>query len=416
MATGEPVGSKTLVERSGLSVSPSTVRSELAALESLGLLSHPHTSAGRIPTGAGYRFYAEEVLERQETRPPRFPLDLTSMRSEVEAALQSTTEMLSQVTRLLALVSAPGLETATVRHIEVLVLQPSVVMVVTITSTGGVAKKLVTFDLPVDQGLASWANEYLNERLAGRRARHPSAAQADRRPEPLHAGARVSRRPSPFVPRAGRSDRAVALRRRSRIAPRRCPRGRARGLPKPALGAREAGGRARADDRRLRRAPARSSGSASTIPVCTTSRSSARPTAFRPGSSARSACSAPCGWTTTRPFGRCAQPPTSSPASSRRRTTRASLGRWRRLNGTTTSCSASSEPRPRPRSRRPSGSSRASCTPTSRRSRMRRHVFGPSPRRTRCSRRPRRASSTTATATRASGAAATRRATSTSRT
>jgi heat-inducible transcriptional repressor len=143
------------------------VRSELAALESLGLLSHPHTSAGRIPTGAGYRFYAEEVLERQESRPPRFPLDLTSMKSEVEAALQSTTEMLSQVTRLLALVSAPGLETATVRHVEVLLLQPSVVMVVTITSTGGVAKKLVTFEAPVDPGLASWANEYLNERLAG---------------------------------------------------------------------------------------------------------------------------------------------------------------------------------------------------------------------------------------------------------
>ena len=167
VATGEPVGSKTLVERAGLGVSPSTVRNELAELESLGLLTHPHTSAGRIPTGAGYRFYAEDVLERQEPRPARFPLDLTSMRSEVEDALQSTTEMLSQVTRLLALVSAPGLETASIRHVEVLLLQPSVVMVVTITSTGGVAKKLVTFEAPVDPGLAAWANEYLNERLAG---------------------------------------------------------------------------------------------------------------------------------------------------------------------------------------------------------------------------------------------------------
>jgi heat-inducible transcriptional repressor len=167
VATGEPVGSKTLVERSGLPVSASTVRSELAELESLGLLTHPHTSAGRIPTDAGYRFYAEEVLERQEPRPARFPLDLTSMRSEVEQALQTTTDMLSRVTRLLALVSAPGLETALVRHVEVLLLQPSVVMVVTITSTGGVAKKLITFDEPVDPGLAAWANEYLNERLVG---------------------------------------------------------------------------------------------------------------------------------------------------------------------------------------------------------------------------------------------------------
>jgi heat-inducible transcriptional repressor len=71
------------------------------------------------------------------------------------------------VTRLLALVSAPGIDKATVRHVEVLLLQPSVVMVVTITSTGGVAKKLVTFERPVDPGLAAWAGEYLNERLVG---------------------------------------------------------------------------------------------------------------------------------------------------------------------------------------------------------------------------------------------------------
>ena len=167
VATGEPVGSKALVERAGLAVSASTVRNELAELEALGLLTHPHTSAGRIPTEEGYRFYAGEVLARQESRPARFPLDLISMRSEIESALQSTTEMLSQVTRLLALVSAPGLETATVRHVEVLLLQPSVVMVVTITSTGGVAKKLVTFDARVDPGLAAWANEYLNDRLVG---------------------------------------------------------------------------------------------------------------------------------------------------------------------------------------------------------------------------------------------------------
>ena len=88
VATGEPVGSRTLVERSGLPLSASTVRHELAELESLGLLTHPHTSAGRVPTEEGYRFYAGEVLARQDSRPARFPLDLSSMRSEIEAALQ----------------------------------------------------------------------------------------------------------------------------------------------------------------------------------------------------------------------------------------------------------------------------------------------------------------------------------------
>nr|MDQ3822961.1 heat-inducible transcription repressor HrcA [Actinomycetota bacterium] len=107
------------------------------------------------------------VLARLEPRPSKFPLDLTSMRSEIEDALQSTTEMLSEATRLLALVSAPGLTAATVRHVEVLVLQPTLAMVVVITSTGGVSKGMFAFDEPIDPGLAGWAAEYLNERVAG---------------------------------------------------------------------------------------------------------------------------------------------------------------------------------------------------------------------------------------------------------
>jgi heat-inducible transcriptional repressor len=169
VATGQPVGSKGLVERGGISVSPSTVRYELAELETLGLLTHPHTSAGRVPTDSGYRLYADELLEALEPRPAQFPLDLTQMRSEVDDALRSTTEMLAQVTRLLAFVSAPPLETTTVRHVEVLLLQPELVMVVVITSTGGVTKRLFRFDEPVDVGLADWAREYLNESLAGLR-------------------------------------------------------------------------------------------------------------------------------------------------------------------------------------------------------------------------------------------------------
>jgi heat-inducible transcriptional repressor len=171
VASGQPVGSKHLVARAGLSVSPSTVRNELAELESRGLLSHPHTSAGRVPTEEGYRFYASELLARQEARPGRFPLDLSALRREVDSALEATSEMLSQVTRLLALVSAPPLETSTVRRVEVLLLQPRTVMVVVITSTGGVTKRIFGFDGPVDPGLASWAGEYLNERLNGLRLR-----------------------------------------------------------------------------------------------------------------------------------------------------------------------------------------------------------------------------------------------------
>ncbi len=164
VATGQPVGSRTLVERVGLSVSPSTVRNELSQLESQGLLTHPHTSAGRVPTERGYRYYADRLLERLEPQPAGFPLDLTSARSEVDAALQATTEMLSELTRLLALVSAG---TATVRHVEVLLLQPQVLMAVVITSTGTVTKRVYRFDEPIDTGLANWAGQYLSDRVAG---------------------------------------------------------------------------------------------------------------------------------------------------------------------------------------------------------------------------------------------------------
>jgi heat-inducible transcriptional repressor len=170
VATRQPVGSKTLVERAGLGVSPSTVRHELSELERFGLLTHPHTSAGRLPTEAGYRLYVDELLARPEpTRPQRLGIELQVAHPEIEEALQATTEMLSQVSRLLALVSAPPLRAATVRHVEVLLLQRDVIMVVVITSTGGVTNVRYTFPDPVDPGLVTWAADYLNERLLGER-------------------------------------------------------------------------------------------------------------------------------------------------------------------------------------------------------------------------------------------------------
>src|SRR4029077_13707764 len=93
--SGEPVGSKNLVTRAGMTVSPSTVRAELAELERFGLLTHPHTSAGALTPRAGSRFYAGILLERLEPRPSPFPLALAAARSELEAALQETTETLS---------------------------------------------------------------------------------------------------------------------------------------------------------------------------------------------------------------------------------------------------------------------------------------------------------------------------------
>jgi heat-inducible transcriptional repressor len=162
LEAGLPVGSKALSV--DVQWGPSTIRNELASLEELGLLAHPHTSAGRVPTEAGYRYFFDRLIPRHDPAPR---LSLSLVRRELDEAMRMTTETLSQVTNLLALVTAPPIETSTIRHIEVLVLQPQVLMVVVITSTGGVTKRLFTFANPVDPGLADWAASYLNERLVG---------------------------------------------------------------------------------------------------------------------------------------------------------------------------------------------------------------------------------------------------------
>lgn len=167
LRTGQPVASKTIACDPLLHCGASTVRNELALLEELGLLAHTHVSSGRVPTDAAHRYVVDRMLSSGQEPKRAKGLELSLIRREVEEAMRITTETLSQCTNLLAVVSAPTLNTATIRHIEVLAPQPQVVMVVIITSTGGVSKMVSTFEDPVDPGLLSWAGEYLRERLVG---------------------------------------------------------------------------------------------------------------------------------------------------------------------------------------------------------------------------------------------------------
>ena len=198
--------------------SSSTVRAELAELEDRGMLDHPHTSAGRVPTEAGYRRYATELVRVGVPAEP-FPVDLSTARHELDTALRATTEALASMTQLLAAVSAPSLGTTEVRHVELLRLQPNVVMAVVITATGGVAKRLFVFDGPVDSGLVDWATTYLAETVTGLRlgARQLASRLVDSSLGKLRARAssRRSRRSSPSSPTTAPAGSSSA-------APRRC--------------------------------------------------------------------------------------------------------------------------------------------------------------------------------------------------
>ena len=167
--TGQPVSSRAIAADPALDCGPSTVRNELAFLEEHGLLDHPHISAGRVPTDAGHRYVVDELLssEQRAARGAADGCELALVRREVDEAMRATTETLSQMTNLLAVVSAPSINTATIRHVEVLELQPRVVLIVVISSAGNVSKMLATFERDVDPGLVAWAGEYLNERLVG---------------------------------------------------------------------------------------------------------------------------------------------------------------------------------------------------------------------------------------------------------
>jgi heat-inducible transcriptional repressor len=169
LASARPVPSKEVAERPEVQWGPSTVRAELAALEAAGYLTHPHTSAGRVPTDVGYRRYVASLLEAgAPPPPPGGELELSRLRREVDEAMREVTAALAQVTDLVAMASAPQPSlAATIHRVEVLQLQPNRVVVIAIASTGEVARRIFEFDRPVDPGLVQWASSYLNESLAG---------------------------------------------------------------------------------------------------------------------------------------------------------------------------------------------------------------------------------------------------------
>jgi heat-inducible transcriptional repressor len=168
-ASGRPVGSRTLVDGGMVDASPSTVRYELGRLEQLGLLEHPHTSAGRVPTDLGYRVYVDQLLDAPaRATVARRPLaELDDPVTRIDEALRLTTERLAEATGLLAVITAPRASGAVIRHVEVLQLQPTLLLVVVITAAGDIVRHLAPTERAVDPGLVEWAGEYLNEQVAG---------------------------------------------------------------------------------------------------------------------------------------------------------------------------------------------------------------------------------------------------------
>jgi heat-inducible transcriptional repressor len=145
VSTNEPVGSKALAERHSLGVSPATVRNDMAALEEEGFITHPHTSAGRIPTDRGYRLF----VDRLSTVKPLSPAERRAIESFLEGAVdlddvvRRSVRLLSQLTHQVAVVQYPSLSRAMVRRIEIVHLAPTRLLLVLITDSGRVEQRVL---------------------------------------------------------------------------------------------------------------------------------------------------------------------------------------------------------------------------------------------------------------------------------
>jgi heat-inducible transcriptional repressor len=157
VSTQEPVGSKALVERHALGVSPATVRNDMAALEEEGFITQPHTSAGRIPTDKGYRLFVDRLttLKPMSTAEKRAIATFLDGAVDLDDVVHRSVRLLSQLTHQVAVVQYPTLSRSTVRHVELVALGPTRVLAVLILSTGRVEQRLVELEQPIsDDDLA----------------------------------------------------------------------------------------------------------------------------------------------------------------------------------------------------------------------------------------------------------------------
>lgn len=191
VATEEPVGSKNIAARHGLGVSPATIRNEMAVLEEAGLITQPHTSAGRIPTNKGYRVFVDELatvkpLSGAERKAIETFLDGAT---DLDDVISRTVRLLAQVTKQVAVVQYPSLIRAKVRHIELVLLAPTRVMMVLITDAGRVEQRMIELPFEITENALSDLHKKLNSLVANQ-----ALANVASKIEGLATGARGNER------------------------------------------------------------------------------------------------------------------------------------------------------------------------------------------------------------------------------
>jgi len=181
VATREPVGSRALVERHTLGVSPATIRNDMAALEEAGYIAQPHTSAGRVPTDKGYRVFVDQLSTVKPLSAPErraigsFLEDAVDLDDVVDRSVR----LIAQLTQQVAVVQYPSLRRSALRHIELVPVGPRHLLVVLITDTGRVEQRTLDAGLDLDELLVARLRAQLNVCVAGRRLPELTTALQD---------------------------------------------------------------------------------------------------------------------------------------------------------------------------------------------------------------------------------------------
>ncbi len=169
VASREPVGSKSIVERHSFGVSAATIRNDMSLLEDEELIAAPHTSSGRVPTDKGYRVFVDHLADvRPLTSAQRHAIEVFLGQSvDLDDVLARTVRLLSQLTHQVALVQYPSLATSRVRHIELVPLSDTRLMTVFITDSGRVEQRLIDVSTPIDDEFLAELRSKINSGLAG---------------------------------------------------------------------------------------------------------------------------------------------------------------------------------------------------------------------------------------------------------
>ncbi|MEI6844689.1 MAG: heat-inducible transcriptional repressor HrcA [Actinomycetes bacterium] len=171
VTTQEPVGSKSIADRAGLGISPATIRNEMAVLEEEGLITHPHTSAGRIPTDLGYRVFVDKLA----TIKPLSSAERRAIETFLEGALDlddvvmRTVRLLADVTKQVAVVQYPSIVKSSVRHVELVLLTPTRLMIIFITDAGRIEQRIMEFMHDLPENFLANLRTQLNQVITGAR-------------------------------------------------------------------------------------------------------------------------------------------------------------------------------------------------------------------------------------------------------